>query len=121
MAKDPIPVPKPDVVRPPTPSEAPAPDVVNIPEPAPEVERSPPPSTIPQDTPQEIPQNQGLDAMLYPYWASEPAHLSKKNLLDAVSGSPIGNRDLPYLANSRYFLIVLRSSAPASCRSSFTK
>ena len=55
MAKDPIPVPQPDVVRPPTPSEAPAPDVVvNIPEPAPEVERSPSPSTIPHDTPEEI-------------------------------------------------------------------
>lgn len=68
MAKDPIPVPKPDVVRPPTPSEAPAPDVVvNIPEPAPEVERSPSPSTIPHDTPEEIPQKQALAATGYPY------------------------------------------------------
>ncbi len=58
MAKDPIPLPQPDVVRPPAPSEAPAPDVVNIPEPAPEVERSPPPSTIPHDTPEEIPHKQ---------------------------------------------------------------
>jgi len=73
MAKDPVPVPKPDVIRPPTPSEAPAPDVVNIPAPAPEVERSPPPSTIPQDTPEEIPQKQGHPAAGYPYCASEPA------------------------------------------------
>jgi hypothetical protein len=34
MAKDPVPIPEPDMVRPPTPSEPPAPDVVvNIPEP----------------------------------------------------------------------------------------
>jgi hypothetical protein len=56
MAKDPISIPEPDVVRPPTPSEEPAPDVVvNIPEPAPDVERSPLPSTIPQKTPEEVP------------------------------------------------------------------
>jgi hypothetical protein len=52
MAKDPIPIPEPDVVRPPTPSEEPAPDVVvNIPEPASDLERSPLPSTIPQKRP----------------------------------------------------------------------
>jgi hypothetical protein len=56
MAKDPISIPKPDVVRPPTPSEEPAPVVVvNISEPAPDVERSPFPSTIPQKTPEEVP------------------------------------------------------------------
>lgn len=40
MAKDPVPTPKPDIVRPPAPSEAPAPEVVNIPTPAPDMERS---------------------------------------------------------------------------------
>ena len=56
MAKDPIIIPEPDVVRPPTPSEEPAPDVVvKIPEPTPDVERSPLPSTIPQKTPEEVP------------------------------------------------------------------
>jgi len=58
MAKDPIPVPKPDVVRPPAPSETPSPDVeVNIPTPAPEVERSPMPSVIPPGFPQEAPKD----------------------------------------------------------------
>jgi hypothetical protein len=38
MAKEPIPIPEPDVVRPPTPSEVPPPDVVvDIPTPAPDV------------------------------------------------------------------------------------
>jgi hypothetical protein len=38
MVKDPISIPEPDVVRPPTPSEEPAPDVVvNIPEPTPDI------------------------------------------------------------------------------------
>jgi hypothetical protein len=60
MAKEPIPTPQPDVVRPPTPSEAPAPDVVvEVPTPAPDVERSPLPSTmppgLPQDAPKEVP------------------------------------------------------------------
>jgi hypothetical protein len=58
MAKEPIPTPEPDVVRLPTPSEAPAPDVVvDIPAPAPDVERSPLPSTIPpgEDAPKEVP------------------------------------------------------------------
>jgi hypothetical protein len=59
MAKEPIPTPQPDVVRPPTPSEAPAPDVVEIPSPAPDLERSPLPSTmppgLPQDPPKEVP------------------------------------------------------------------
>ena len=55
MAKDPIPIPEPDVVRPPTPSEAPTPDVVNIPEPAPDWEPSPLPSIIPPGFPEEAP------------------------------------------------------------------
>ena len=55
MAKDPIPIPEPDVVRPPTPSEAPTPDVVNIPEPAPDWEPSPLPSIIPPGFPEEVP------------------------------------------------------------------
>jgi len=56
MAKDPIPIPEPDVVRPPTPSEAPEPDVeVNIPAPTPDVERSPLPSVIPPGFPEEAP------------------------------------------------------------------
>jgi hypothetical protein len=51
-----MPIPEPDVVRPPTPSEERVPDVVvNIPEPAPDVERSPLPSTISQKTPEEVP------------------------------------------------------------------
>jgi hypothetical protein len=55
MAKDPIPIPKPDVVHPPAPPETPAPDVINIPAPAPEVERSPLPSIIPPGFPEEVP------------------------------------------------------------------
>ena len=55
MAKDPIPIPEPDVVRPPTPSEAPTPDVVNFPEPAPDWEPSPLPSIIPPGFPEEAP------------------------------------------------------------------
>jgi hypothetical protein len=60
MAKEPIPTPQPDVVRPPTLSEAPAPDVVvDIPTPAPDVERSALPSTmppgLPEDAPKEVP------------------------------------------------------------------
>lgn len=56
MAKDPIP--EPEVVRPPTPSEAPAPDeVVNIPEPTPDVQGWPLPSMIPKETPEEAPKD----------------------------------------------------------------
>lgn len=56
MSKNPIPMPKPDVVRPPTPSEVPEPDEgLNIPEPSPGVERSPLPSTMPPGLPQEAP------------------------------------------------------------------
>lgn len=59
MAKEPIQTPKPDVVRPPAPPEAPKPEVINIPEPAPDVERSPLPSTIPpglsEDAVKEVP------------------------------------------------------------------
>ena len=56
-----------------------------------------------------------------PYWARDADHLSKYALLNPDNGNPMGNRDLPYLENSRYFLISLRSSALVSCRSSFTK
>jgi hypothetical protein len=60
MAKNPIPIPEPDVVHPSPPSEAHAPDVVvNIPEPTPDVERSPLPSTVPQETPKEAPPSGG--------------------------------------------------------------
>jgi hypothetical protein len=55
MAKDPIPIPEPDIVRPSTPSEAPAPDVVNIPEPVPGWQPSPLPGMIPTPTPEEVP------------------------------------------------------------------
>jgi hypothetical protein len=56
MGKDPIRIPERDVIRPPTPSEVPAPEVVvDIPEPAPDVERSPLPSTIPEKSPPEVP------------------------------------------------------------------
>jgi hypothetical protein len=60
MAKDPIRIPEPDVIRPPTPSEVPAPEVVfEIPEPTPGVERSPLPGAIPEKSPPEVPPEKG--------------------------------------------------------------
>jgi hypothetical protein len=60
VAKDPIRIPEPDVIRPPKPSELPAPEVVfEISEPTPDVERSPLPSTIPEKSPPEVPPGKG--------------------------------------------------------------
>jgi hypothetical protein len=53
---EPIPIPEPDVIRPPAPPEMPPPDVPSgLPEPGPDVVHSPEPSEIPSSSPPEVP------------------------------------------------------------------
>jgi hypothetical protein len=52
----PIPIPQPDVVRPPTPAETPEADVpAGLPEPRPDIVTPPPPREVPPARPQEMP------------------------------------------------------------------
>jgi hypothetical protein len=52
----PIPIPEPDVVRPPTPAETPEADVpAGLPEPGPDIVTPPPPREVPPARPQEMP------------------------------------------------------------------
>jgi hypothetical protein len=56
LPTDPIPTPKPDIVRPPTPAERPQPDLpTGIPEPGPDVVTPTPPREIPIPRPDEFP------------------------------------------------------------------
>jgi fused signal recognition particle receptor len=53
---EPIQIPEPDIIRPPTPAEAPQPDVpAGLPEPGPDIVHPTPPSEIPPARPQEVP------------------------------------------------------------------
>ena len=56
IPSDPIPVPKPDIIRPPTPAEEPQPELpVGIPEPGPDIVTPPAPRETPMPRPDEIP------------------------------------------------------------------
>ena len=53
---EPIQIPEPDIIRPPTPAEAPQPDVpAGLPEPSPDIVHPMPPREIPPTPPQEVP------------------------------------------------------------------
>jgi len=53
---EPIQIPTPDIIRPPTPAEAPEPDVpASLPEPGPDIVYPTPPREIPPARPQEVP------------------------------------------------------------------
>jgi hypothetical protein len=53
---EPIQIPEPDIIRPPTPAESPQPDVpAGLPEPGPDIVHPTPPREIPPSPPQEVP------------------------------------------------------------------